>query len=135
MLAFKETTIFKHSASPKNTGYLDNLPLRQFAWTISPQFLDNSSQMWKHQSYWFTKEKESATALASQSTELFMSIVDETIIYGQIYKSNKWQSHSLASKTKELNTKHHLMLMWLTIGISFWFWLTWIVKLSFSSKK
>lgn len=46
--------------------------------TIRPQFLDNSSPMWKHQSYWFTKEKESATALASQSTELCVSIVDET---------------------------------------------------------
>lgn len=43
--------------------------------TIPP---DNSSPIWKHQSYWFTKEKESATALASQSTELFVSIVDET---------------------------------------------------------
>ena len=34
--------------------------------------------MWKHRSYWFTKEKESSTALASQSTESFVSIVGET---------------------------------------------------------
>lgn len=69
------------------------------------------------------KKRAQLLQLASQlncSCQLWM----KQDYHGQIYKSNKWQSHSLTSKTKELNTKHHLMLMRLTIRISFWFWLT-----------